>query len=88
LKVAFRKKFLKDLSRVPSEIRLSIEEFVFSELPQAQSLAETRKVERLKGFQSCYKARFGSYRVGIRSKGDTVVLERVLHRKEIYRFFP
>jgi mRNA interferase RelE/StbE len=66
---------------------MSIEQFVFSELPHAQSLSETRKVERLKGFQSCYKARFGSYRIGIRSQGDAVVLERVLHRKEIYRFF-
>ena len=42
----------------------------------------------MKGFAKAYKARFGSYRVGLIVEDDTVVFARVLDRKEIYRHFP
>ncbi len=37
-----------------------------------------------------YKIRVGAYRVGItiHTSERTVVVERVAHRREIYRFFP
>ena len=42
----------------------------------------------MKGFLNAYKARFGSYRVGLIVDGDVVVFARFLDRKEIYRYFP
>jgi mRNA interferase RelE/StbE len=42
----------------------------------------------MKGYPGYYKVRFGTYRVGIKLENDTLILERVLHRKEIYKFFP
>lgn len=88
MKILYRKRFLKDLARIPSEIRGEIERFVFETLPPAGSLAELGSVERMKGHPTCYKARFGSYRVGLRREGEAVICERVLHRREIYRNFP
>lgn len=32
--------------------------------------------------------RLGEYRVGIFLENDTVILARILHRKEVYRYFP
>lgn len=88
MKVAYRKRFLKDLASVPSHLRSSIERFVFEELPRADSLQSTGKVEKLKGHTIFFKVRFGDFRVGLSFTDDTVTLERVLNRKEIYRKFP
>jgi mRNA interferase RelE/StbE len=88
MKVAYRKRFLKDLASVPANVRGTIERFVFEELPRADSLQSTGKIEKLKGHATFFKARFGDYRVGLSVTDDTVTLERVLNRKEIYRKFP
>ena len=88
MKCLYNKKFLKDLAKIPKNERISIEEFVFEEFPQSDSLSSTNRVKKLKGSKNCFKARFGDYRVGIRLNNDEVIFERVLHRKEIYRFFP
>ena len=42
----------------------------------------------MKGYRLYYKVRFGSYRIGLKIEKDTVILERALHRKDIYRYFP
>lgn len=88
MKAKYRKRFLADLARIPSADRKAIEKFVFEEVPNLNSVGESGKVERLKGYKSCFKVRFGSYRVGLKLEDDTVSFERVLHRRDIYRFFP
>jgi mRNA interferase RelE/StbE len=40
MKVEYRKRFLKELSKIPSETRLKIEKFVFEDLPKADSIYE------------------------------------------------
>ena len=35
-----------------------------------------------------YKIRFGLYRLGLQLENDTVIIKTVMHRKEIYKFFP
>lgn len=89
MQLKFKKAFLKQLADLPTETRKSIEEFVFVELPQCRSLAEAGNIEKMKGYDGYYKARFGSYRVGMKLESDgTVVIRLVMHRREIYRFFP
>jgi len=88
VKIDYRKRFLKELSRIPSGTRLAMETFVFEELPKANSIFEVGIVEQMRDYPSYYKVRFGSYRIGLRMENDTVILERALHRKDIYRHFP
>jgi len=88
LKTLYNKKFLKDLADIPQKERISIEKFVFETLVNCKSLNDTNKIEKLRGHENYYKVRFGNYRAGIRIEKDTVILERILHRKEIYRYFP
>ena len=88
MKIEFRKKFLKELSKIHIMDRSKIESFVFKELPEANSIFELGNVEQMKGYPSYYKVRFGRYRIGIKLKDDVVILERALHRKDIYRYFP
>ena len=88
MKIDYRKKFLKELSKIPPATRLRMEVFVFEELPKANSIFEIGTAEQMKGYPSYYKVRFGSYRIGFKMEKDRVILERALHRKDIYRHFP
>ena len=88
MRVVYKKRFLRDLAKLPAEVRKSIERFVFEEVPKLKALGESGKIEQMKGYKGYYKARFGSYRVGLKMEAEQVRVERVLHRKEIYRYFP
>ena len=88
MKTLYSKKFLKDLSIIPKNERTHIEVFAFETLVKCNSTTTIGKIEKLKGDQNFYKVRFGNYRLGLKLEGEILVLERVLHRKDIYRYFP
>ena len=88
MKVEYRKKFLKELSKIPKKERSKIETFVFEELPETNSIFELGRIEQMKNYPSYYKVRFGQYRIGLKMENDRAILERALHRKDIYRYFP
>ena len=88
MKVEYRKRFLKELANILSAERKEIERFAFDDLLTLESITKSGKIERMKGYPGYYKIRFGHYRIGLRLEGDTVILERVLHRKDIYKYFP
>jgi len=88
LKTQYRKRFLKELALIPSNIRINIERYVFIEIPSLDSITKSKKIVRMKGYRNFYKIRFGDYRIGMKVEDDTVIFERALHRREIYRYFP
>ncbi|MBX2899649.1 MAG: type II toxin-antitoxin system RelE/ParE family toxin [Cyclobacteriaceae bacterium] len=85
--VLYNKKFLKDLAAIPEIDRLKIEQFVFNEARTIKSFHGLRS-EKLQGYKNYYKVRFGNYRVGLKYENNILSFERVLHRKEIYKYFP
>jgi mRNA interferase RelE/StbE len=88
MQVEFRKKFLKELSKLPNPYKSNIEEFVFDILANHNSLSEVGKIEKMTGYKNYFKVRFGDYRVGIKKENNIIIIETVKHRKEIYKFFP
>lgn len=88
MQISYSKKFLKQLADIPAEFRHKIEQFAFVELPKATSLAELGKVEKLHGYAGYYKVRFGNYRLGVHFENDVVTVKTVMHRREIYKFYP
>ncbi len=88
MKVRYSKKFLKQLSKTPLSIRNKIEQFVFDELPSISHIEYTGKIEKMKGYAGFYKTRFGNYRLGMYMYNNTLVLKVVMHRKDIYNYFP
>lgn len=88
IKVFYHKKFLKDLSIIPTNQRIEIEQFVFEKLPVCSTLSEANKFEKMTGYGGFYKARFGDYRIGAYCFDNRIELRRILQSKEIYRFFP
>ena len=86
--VEYGKQSLKDLALIPSKSRIPIEKFVFEELPGLDNINQSKKIEFLKGYKNFFKVRFGNYRAGLQKEGEIIIVKRILHRKEIYRFFP
>ena len=61
---------------------------MFDELPTIDQIELSGRIEKMKGYDGYYKVRFGDYRVGILKQGNIIMLKTVLHRKDIYNYFP
>ena len=81
--------FIKDLRRLRQHSEYSrIRRLAFEEMPAWKSLAGRSQIKRLSAHEKAYRIRAGDYRIGFYWSGDELVFARVLHRREIYRFFP
>ena len=88
MNIEFKKSFAKDLLTIfDNNLLIKIEE-VIEEIKQAEKLSEVSNVKKLKGEINHYRIRVGNHRIGIKFDGSIVLFIRVLHRKEIYRYFP
>ena len=88
MKVLFRKSFVKDLENIPMSVRKKIKQ-VIEELQNADNFFSMNlDVKKIKGYDNYYRLRIGQYRIGIEWDGDTIIFCRVLHRKNIYKYFP
>jgi mRNA interferase RelE/StbE len=88
-KVEYTKRFLKELSELPKEIRIQVEGIVFGELLTTNPFS-LGYIERMTGYPNKYKIRIGNYRIGISidKQENLIICQRIAHRKEIYRIFP
>ena len=89
MNVEYLPSFLKDLKTLKStSVFETLSSIVFEKIPQCKDLGEISSLKKLKGFDSAYRIRVGDYRVGLFIVQETITFARVLHRKEIYRYFP
>ena len=88
MNVIFRHSFAKDLKQIRERALLQRVQELIVQMEGANSLDEVGHIKKIQGSTGYYRVRLGDYRLGIRVDGETVVLVRFLHRKEIYRYFP
>ena len=88
MEVEFRKSFEKDLSKLREKALLARIKAVVLEIEDAETLEDVSNVKKLKVDGDYYRIRVGDYRIGILINEDVVVFVRILHRKEVYRYFP
>ena len=88
MKVAFEASFARDLKRIKDQQLLRRVQQVIAEVKAAMELNDIRDLRKLQGYDTYYRIRLGDYRIGIEVVADQVVLVRILHRKDIYRYFP
>lgn len=79
---------LKQMAGLPKDVRERIEIFVFETLPALETIGESGKIEKMHGYKSCFKVRSGEYGLGIVFEDNVVTVKIVMHRREVYRFFP
>ena len=88
MQVEFRKSFQKDLIKITDgQILLKIRK-VIEQIEQVENLHELNQVKKIQGETNYYRIRVGNYRIGVKVSEGIVFFIRILHRKEIYRYFP
>jgi mRNA interferase RelE/StbE len=80
-KIAFKKSVSRDLKKIEKEQAKRILDKIESELPQK---AETLPILTGK-FSGLSKFRVGEFRVIFSILGDTALILRIRHRKEVYK---
>lgn len=88
MNIQVNKVFLKELAKLPAKERQKVEKLLFEEVENYKSFAQIPNFNKLKGYRNYYKIRFGDYRAGLRFENNTLYFERILHRKDIYKFYP
>lgn len=88
MKVGFRKSFEKDLSKIRDQDLLLRVKAVIEEVENADDLLNVSNIKRLKADGDYYRIRIGNYRVGLTQDEGMITFVRILHRKEMYRYFP
>jgi mRNA interferase RelE/StbE len=85
----FKKSFLKDLKKRSKDagLRSRVQEII-QEVEKADSIHDISDIKKLKAEGNFYRIRFGDYRVGIIVEDNIVFFVRVLHRSDIYKYFP
>ena len=82
------KTFEKDTDKIKDKkIRKLIAECI-DEVQSATKTSEINYLKKLRGYNSHYRIRIKDYRIGLVIEKSVVEFVRILHRKEIYRFFP
>lgn len=90
MKVIFTKSFAKDLRKQKKNPRL-LEQVkdVIENAEQAKALSDIPNLKQLKANGQYYRIRSGDYRIGLTiDENNEITFVRVLHRREVYRFFP
>ncbi len=88
MNVLFRESFAKDLRALKDKTLLGRIRALVENVEKAGTLAEVAGVKKLRGGEAYYRIRVGDYRIGLTLEQDVVVFVRVLHRREVYRYFP
>jgi mRNA interferase RelE/StbE len=87
VKVSFRKSFIRDLRKIQDQgVRDRIEAAIL-QIEAADELTQLHDLRKLKGDANFFRLRVGDYRIGLAVESDEIEFVRVLHRKDIYRYF-
>ena len=88
MQVEFRKTFRQDLKTLKDRKILNRVQQIVEEVEAANNLLDIRNIKIIQGYEGFYRIRVGDYRVGLFVEEGIIAFVRVLHRKEIYRYFP
>lgn len=87
-KVEVKEAFIKECTKLQPKTSKKINDFVFNTLPYTEN--QLILFEKMTGYKSFYKKRFGNYRLGVEINHSLKVITilTIMDRKEIYRHFP
>lgn len=89
MRVLFTRSFAKDLrNHRKNQILLQQIHKVIEQVERAEAITELTNLKQLKTEGRYYRIRIGDYRLGLAIENDLITFVRILHRREIYRFFP
>lgn len=88
MRVAYLKKFSKDLDKIkkPKDLQAILE--IIEHVKEVDQITEVAGIKKLTGYDDAFRIRSGDYRIGVFVSDELVEFARVAHRKEIYKIFP
>jgi len=86
--VLIDKSFEKDTNKINDKSLLKKIANCIINIQNANSLNDIKNLKKLKGFDLEYRIKIGDYRIGLVIESKEISFIRVLHRKDIYKFFP
>ena len=86
--VLIDKRFEKDTNKINDKSLLKKIATCIINIQNANSLNEIKNLKKLKGFDLEFRIKIGDYRIGLIIEDNKISFIRVLHRKDIYKFFP
>ena len=82
------KKFLKQLSKINSIETADLVRKAISNVESASSISQISHLKKLKGYSNYYRIKIGDFRIGILLEQNIIDFVCLMHRKEIYVYFP
>ena len=87
MKIKYKKSFEKDLEKLPQKIILQIFGII-SLIENSERLHKIKQIKKLSWHKNIFRIKIWEYRLWFRQEENEIILERFLHRKDIYKFFP
>jgi len=88
MKIEVLNSFIRDLKKVKDKnIKLKIKDII-DDIESSTKLQDIQNLKKMSGYNDYYRIRIKDYRIGLYFNEETLYLVRILHRKEIYKFFP
>ena len=91
MNIIFKKSFQKDLKRIKNKAVLSHINQIILEAETTSNIFSLPHIKKIKVTHkniNLFRIRTGQYRIGLILQKDTITFVRVLHRKDIYKYFP
>ena len=88
MKIKIDKSFEKDTNKIDNKDLLNKIALCIESVISAKTIDEVLQLKKLSGFKNHFRIRIGDYRIGVVLQNDEVVFERILHRKDIYKYYP
>lgn len=88
MNVAFEASFARDLKRIKSKPLLQQVQRIIDQVKAASALSDVPNLKKMQGYETFYRVRLRDYRIGVEVVGELVIFVGILHRKDIYRYFP
>ena len=87
MKIEIRRSFAKDADKLPAPFQRQLA-LIIGEMEKTAQPSQLDNCKKLVGHKTAYRIRMGQYRVGFYYENRIAELVRILHRKEISRYFP
>ena len=90
MKIDFTNLFFKDYNKIQSDNVKDKIKYIIQSLMDTNSLYSSKefKVKKIQGYKKYYRIKIGNYRLGLKKEENKIIIMRVMHRKDIYKYFP
>jgi len=88
MNLAFTRSFAKDLRQIRDTSVSDRLQEIIGVIEAAASIQDLKNLKKISSEGRHYRLRLGDYRLGLAIEANTVTLVRILHRKDMYRYFP